>query len=202
MKVAQSCSTLCNPMDCSLPGSSVCGILQARILEWVAIPFSRASSQPRDQTQLSCIAGGFFKNCNKKPPPPNLWHIFFILKVKPGSHQAIIQMLAGLCSLWGSRREPRPCFFQLLEVVWISATWPYSSIFKVSTFGPNLSQVAIDLALPLLCPFPCFKDLCDYIGPTHIIQDNLFILKSSGFLRWFIENFNPFLSLPCNPTQE
>ena len=49
--VAQSCLTLCNPMDCSLPGSSVHGILQARILEWVAMPFSTGSSQPRDQTQ-------------------------------------------------------------------------------------------------------------------------------------------------------
>ena len=45
--VSQSCLTLCNPMDCSLPGSSVHGFLQARILEWVAIPFSRGSSQPR-----------------------------------------------------------------------------------------------------------------------------------------------------------
>ena len=48
--VAQLCPTLCNPMDCSLPGSSVHGILQAGILEWVAIPFSRGSSQPRDRT--------------------------------------------------------------------------------------------------------------------------------------------------------
>ena len=47
--VTQSCLTLCIPMDCSPPGSSVCGILQARILEWVAIPFSRGSSQPRNQ---------------------------------------------------------------------------------------------------------------------------------------------------------
>ena len=44
----QSCLTLCNPMDCSPPGSSVHGILQAGILEWVAIPFSRGSSQPQD----------------------------------------------------------------------------------------------------------------------------------------------------------
>ena len=58
--VAQSCLTLCDPMDCSLPGSSVRGILQARILQWVAIPSSRASSQPRDRTQFSLIAGGFF----------------------------------------------------------------------------------------------------------------------------------------------
>ena len=51
----QSSPTLCDPMDCSPPGSSVCGILQARILEWVAIPFSRGSSQPRDLTQVSAL---------------------------------------------------------------------------------------------------------------------------------------------------
>ena len=65
VKVAQSRPTLCDPMDCSLPGSSVHGILLARILEWVAITFSRESSQPRDQTQVSCIADGFFTS---KPP--------------------------------------------------------------------------------------------------------------------------------------
>ena len=54
--VAQLCPTLCDPMDCSLPGSSVHGILLARILEWVAMPSSRGSSQPRDQTGVSCIA--------------------------------------------------------------------------------------------------------------------------------------------------
>ena len=53
--VTQSCPTLCDPMDCSLPGSSVQGISQARILEWVAISSSRGSSQPRDQIQVSCI---------------------------------------------------------------------------------------------------------------------------------------------------
>ena len=54
MLVTQSCLTLCNPMDCSQPGSSVHGILQGRILEWEAIPFSRGSSQARNWTQVSC----------------------------------------------------------------------------------------------------------------------------------------------------
>ena len=58
--VTRLCSTLCDPMDCSPPGFSVHGILQARILEWVAIPFSGGSSQPRDQTQVFYIAGRFF----------------------------------------------------------------------------------------------------------------------------------------------
>ena len=59
-EVAQSCPTLWDPMDCSLPGSSLHGILQARILEWVAISFSRGSSRLRDQTWVSCIAGRHF----------------------------------------------------------------------------------------------------------------------------------------------
>ena len=58
--VTQWCQTLCDPMDCSLPGSSVHGILQAWITEWVALPFSRGSSWPRDRTQVSHIAGRFF----------------------------------------------------------------------------------------------------------------------------------------------
>ena len=55
VKVTQSCPTLCNPMD-----YTVHRLLQARILEWVTFPFSRGSSQPRDRTQVSHIAGGFF----------------------------------------------------------------------------------------------------------------------------------------------
>ena len=85
-EVTKSCPILSDPMDCSLPGSSIHGIFQARVLEWdaiafsdisllvssihgicqarmlewIAIPFSSGSSQPRDQTQVSCIAGSFF----------------------------------------------------------------------------------------------------------------------------------------------
>ena len=58
--VAQSYLTFCDPMDCSSPSSSVCGILPARMLEWVASPFSRGSSWSRDGIQVSHIAGGFF----------------------------------------------------------------------------------------------------------------------------------------------
>ena len=57
--VAQSCLTLCDPMDCSPPDFSIHGSLQARILEWVAIPFSRGSFWPRDWAWVSCIAGRF-----------------------------------------------------------------------------------------------------------------------------------------------
>ena len=58
--VAQSCPTLCDPMDCSPPGSSVHEIFQARVLESVAISYSRGSSQPRNRTRVSCTAGRSF----------------------------------------------------------------------------------------------------------------------------------------------
>ena len=75
-KSLQSCLTLCDPMDCSPPGSSVHGIFQARILEWVAMTCSRESSPPRDPTCISCgyfIADGFFP-----PEPPGKPKIYYI----------------------------------------------------------------------------------------------------------------------------
>ena len=62
VKGIESCPTFCNSMDCSLPGASVHGILQTRILEWVASAVCRASSQPRDWTRVSCIAVEFLTN--------------------------------------------------------------------------------------------------------------------------------------------
>ena len=59
-EVAQSCPTLCHPMDCSLPGFFIHGIFQTRVLEWVSISFSRGSSRHKDRTQVSCIAGRCF----------------------------------------------------------------------------------------------------------------------------------------------
>ena len=66
MLVVQLCLTLCHSMDYSPPGSSVHGILQARTLEWVAIAFSRGSSQLKDGTWFSFISGGFFSLCTTK----------------------------------------------------------------------------------------------------------------------------------------
>ena len=64
VKVPQSCAILCNPMD-----FGVQGILQARILKWAAFPFFRGSSKPRDRTQVSCIAGGFFTSLATREAP-------------------------------------------------------------------------------------------------------------------------------------
>ena len=62
------CPSLCDPVDCSLPGSSVHGILQARILEWAAMP-SRLSSQPRDGTRVSCTGGWVLHHCTTWEAP-------------------------------------------------------------------------------------------------------------------------------------
>ena len=80
--VTQSCRTLCEPMDCSPPGSSVHGILQASILEWVAIHFSRGSSQPGDQTQVSFIASRFFTIWATREAPPFFLYLL-VNRVKP-----------------------------------------------------------------------------------------------------------------------
>ena len=89
--VAQLCLTLCDPVDCSPPGSSVHGILQARIVERVAISFSRGSSRPRDQTQVSRIAGRCF----------NLWatreaHTMVLIGPKRGKFNLKSKWLLGL----------------------------------------------------------------------------------------------------------
>ena len=78
--VAQSCPTLCDLVDYSPPGSSVHGILQARILDWVAILFSRAFSQPRDRTQVHCTEGRFF----------TIWDCSLILKYASGCYCLMI----------------------------------------------------------------------------------------------------------------
>ena len=69
VKVSHLCPTLCNPM-----GYRVHGILQARMLEWVAFPFSRGSSLPRDRTEVSCIAGGFFTSWTTREAMDEMWH--------------------------------------------------------------------------------------------------------------------------------
>ena len=67
--VTQACPTLCDPMDCSPPGSSHHEILQARLPEWGAMPSSRGWSRPKDQTRISCTAGAFFTTELPGKPP-------------------------------------------------------------------------------------------------------------------------------------
>ena len=79
-KSLQSCPTFCDPMDCSPPDSSVHGILQTKILEWVVMLSPRVSSQPRDWTPVSCIAEGFFTT--QLPGKPNIAYEVLTFKIE------------------------------------------------------------------------------------------------------------------------
>ena len=85
MLVAQSCLTQCDPMDCSPPGFSVHELLQARILEWTAMPSSRGSSGPRDRTHVSCIAGGLYHLSHKESLLVERWLLTYHLFKGPMS---------------------------------------------------------------------------------------------------------------------
>ena len=113
-EVAQLCPTLCDPVDCSLPGSSFQGILQARILEWVVISFSRGSSQPRNWTWVSCIAGKHFNlwatlvNGNNSP---------FFLIYMPFISSSCLNTLRRTVKCWIEvvRVSRHPCFIPVLR---------------------------------------------------------------------------------------
>ena len=107
-------------MDCSPPGSSLQGISQARILVWVAISFSRGSSWPRDSTQISCIAGGFFTNWATREAPPGKYWIRVGLK---SSHEIKRRLLLGrkvmtnLDSIFKSRDITLPTKVRLVKAM-------------------------------------------------------------------------------------
>ena len=111
----QSCPTLCDPMDCSPPSSSVRGISQARIPEWVAMPSSRGSSWPRNWTCSYSIPGGFFthratweallKWCSSPNQLGYLWKCLFPGCAPRGSDSAALVSVLGICILTNSVTE-------------------------------------------------------------------------------------------------
>ena len=92
--VPQMCPTICDPVDCSPPGSSVHGIFQARVLEWVAISFSRESSWPRAQTWVSCTASRVFTTWAIREARISLYHF-------PNSLQALEVIISSSFYHWG-----------------------------------------------------------------------------------------------------
>ena len=109
-EVTQSCLTLCNRMECSPPGCSVNGVLQARILEWVAISFSRGSSQPRGRTQVPHIADSL----PSEPPGKSMlyvycttiwFHILFLYGLLQGIEYSFLCYTTG------------PCCFSILGII-------------------------------------------------------------------------------------
>ena len=122
-EVAQLCPTLCHPMDCSLPGSSVHGIFQARIPEWAAISFSKGSSQPRDQTWVSHIVGRHF----------TIWAI---------GEPLFSVMLRSISNVWHRQERSATAFVMHICSLWLKSELYLCNpvilwfIFKNSTLHP------------------------------------------------------------------
>ena len=144
MSVAQSCPTLCDPMDCSPPGSSVCEIFHARILEWFAISFSRGSSQPSDRTRVSCSAGRFFTDWATREAHPSWKHTG-----SPDEHNKLIN-------------SPTNYSFQSDSPTWISFNipswfWEYYPVYLVLIgIFLDYQRMSLDWFSCVLLP-PCQK---------------------------------------------
>ena len=131
-EVTQSCPTLCDPVDCSLPGSSVPGIFQATVLKWIAISFSRGSSQPRDQTRV--------------PPPRVVDRRFPVWATRVGEHDLwlaakSLQSCPTLCDpIDGSPPgSPVPGILQARTLEWVAIS--FSNAWKWKVKGKSLSHV-------------------------------------------------------------
>ena len=133
--VAQSCPILCNPMDCSLPGSSVHGILQAKILEWVVISFSRGSFQPRNRTQVSCTADRFFTLWATREAPPSAWVSLF-----PETHNIEIKPInyPKITFEWSSEKKSHTSLIlnQKLEMIKLSESLISLACWKLRQVRP------------------------------------------------------------------
>ena len=159
-------------MDCSLPGSSVHGILQARILEWVAMPSSRGSSQPNNWTCISYTAGGFFT-----PAEP------------PGKHTGQYSLLEYVIHFPASM--PLHKLFPLPRM-----SFPIFSKFASKRQIPSAFSKAVKVAPPLWrsSDFPrvshCFLWICFVISQMVTEGSNLVLVNSSAFdSLWFLRTY-------------
>ena len=126
-EVAQSCPTLCDPMDCSLPGCSLHGILQARVLEWVAITFSRGSFPPKNRTQVSHIISRRFTIFQLRSQGQHLFtscfvqqsKFLFTLKLHWVFCYLILRALKANTKFQNhSHHNPKPVKFKQFKYVW------------------------------------------------------------------------------------
>ena len=152
MLVAQSCPTLCDPMERSPPGSPVHGTLQTRILEWVAIPFSRESSWPRARIRVSCTKGRFF---------PSLWDALFLFS-------SDINLFLFFQYCYNLKKKEVIFSILFLGMWWRSRRW--MPVFHLSFFYNTLYRVIFTI-LFCLSPNP-FMD----IFPGTKFWQGLFIM--------------------------
>ena len=188
-KPLQSCLTLCHPMNCSLPGSSVHGVSQARLLEWVTISFSRGSSWSRDQTWVFCLAGGFFTT---EPPGKPLLYIivilllystlcFLILSDEKTEAQRLNSLFKGTPHKQKSQKSPLGSWGTGLG--WMSRWYPWSPptmpvVWSLWDWGIRTVEPVWGLEKPVpclqsaFCPGPGLWLLSSLvgIGSAHIGQ--------------------------------
>ena len=162
--VSQSCLTLWDPMDCSLQGSNIHEILQARILKWVAYPFSSRSSRPRNQMGVFCIAGRFFSCWAAREAVTNLYSVFKSRDIALLTKIYIVKTMVFLVVMY--RRESWTikkdedwridvfklwCWRRLLRV-----TWTCKEIKPVNPKGNQpwifIEQTDTDAEAPILWP--------------------------------------------------
>ena len=157
--VAHSCLTIWDPLDCNAKGSHVQEILQARILEWVAYPFSSRSSRPRNQVGVSCIAGRFFSCWAARKGITNLDSIFKIRDIALLTKVCIVKAMGFLivmyrCESWTIKKAEHQridgfklwCWRRFLRVPW-TATRSNQSIPK--EISPEYSLAGLMLKLKL-----------------------------------------------------
>ena len=167
--VTQSCPALRDTVDCSPPGSPVHGTLWGRILEWVDIPFSRGPSWPRDQTQVSCIAGRFFTIWATRETVIltviNLWTVCFFLRLLLPS-PICLQSVQSLSRV------------QLFATPWTAAGQASLSIANSQSL---LKLVSIELVMPSNHLFLCLPLL---LPPSIFPSIRVFSSESVLRIRW------------------
>ena len=151
----QSYVTLCDPVDCCPPASSAHRIFQARVLEWVAISYSRGSSQPKDQTQISCIGRRFFTTWEAPVYLLTIsYYVFLHLSISNGHyppsthHQFLLGCLKCLCS----RSYLQSCLTPVFFIIFVVPQWKWASPIAQLVKNPPAMQETLVWFLSLEDP--------------------------------------------------
>ena len=204
--VAQSCPTFCDPMDCHPPGSSVHGISQASILEWIAIPFFRGSSHPRNQSQVSCVAGRFFIWATREAQIQSPIPLPCSSTRETSAHTSLSfsrQGTARVSALWSSLPPSSPVVagaqwgvgeFQKPHVnrhilSWCQFYWQSFLGRWCCSCCCSIAQLRLTLCNPMDCSMPGF--------PVH----HHFLELAQTYVRWIGDAIQPscLLSSPFPP---
>ena len=193
MLVAQWCPTLCNSMDCSPPGSSVHGILQVRILEWVASPFSRGFSWPRDQIRMSCIN----RQVLLPSEPPGSPYIlpYYHLVILPYYHIPFLGYLSSVRSLSHVQLFVTPWTAAGQASLSITNSWSLRKLMSIALVMPSNHLILCRPLLLLPSIFPSIRVFSNE-SVLNIMWPNIRVSASTSVLPVSIQDWFP-LGLTC-----